>query len=200
MDRIDQGILEKYIPEAAVPLVIDLLKEHPCHLKIVKKRKTKHGDFRRFPDGKVQITINNEANPYRFLVTLIHEFAHLITYKRFKRVRPHGAEWKENFKRLMLPYLNLEVFPGEILGPLAQYLINPKASSDTDMGLSMAMREFDRSTQKSLIFEIPAQSKFHYNKKMFIKGEKRRTRYECTEVLTHRKYIFHPHAEVELIK
>ena len=102
--------------------------------------------------------------------------------------------------QLHLYLLFPDVFPVEVLEPLARYLINPKASSDTDVTLSMAMRQFDQPTKKSLIFEIPVQSKFHYNEKMYIKGEKRRTRFECTEVHTHRKYIFHPHAEVDLIK
>jgi hypothetical protein len=78
--------------------------------------------------------------------------------------------------------------------------MNPRASSDGDMNLSLAFRNYDRVTDKTLIFEIPDKSRFQYQNKTFIKGKKRRTRYECVEVLTHRKYIFHPHAEVELIQ
>ncbi len=179
--------------------VIGLIERYPCRLKIVNKRSTKHGDFKRFSDGKVQITINNDLNPYRFLLTLVHEYAHLVTFQEYKKVRPHGVEWKRNFKYLMLPFLSPEIFPDEILSLLARYLINPKASSDGDINLSLAFRHYDRFTDKTLIFEIPDKSRFQYRNKTFIKGKKRRTRYECAEVLTHRKYIFHPHAEVELI-
>ena len=102
-------ILSEYLPEASVAKVLSLLDKYPCHLKIVNKRRTKHGDFKRYADGKIQITINNDLNPYRFLFTLIHEFAHLITFEEFKRVKPHGQEWKRNFKLLMLPFLNPDV-------------------------------------------------------------------------------------------
>ena len=49
-------------------------------------------------------------------------------------------------------------------------------------------------------FEIPWQSKFQHNNKIYIKGNKRRTRYECVEVITDKKYLFHANAEVDLLK
>ena len=193
-------VLQKYLPSEALTMVIDVIDRYPCHLKIVNKRSTKHGDFKRYVDGKVQITINNDLNPYRFLLTLMHEFAHLVTFEEYKRVKPHGLEWKHNFKLLMLPFLKPEIFPDELLSELASYLINPKASSDGSVNLSLAFRQFDVQNDKTLIFEIPDRSRFQYRNRTFVKGKKRRTKYECLEILTDRKYIFHPHAEVDLIK
>lgn len=181
-------------------MVVEVIDRYPCHLKIVNKRRSKHGDFKRYFDGKVQITINNDLNPYRFLLTLMHEFAHLVTFQEHKSVKPHGREWKKIFKLLMLPFLRPDIFPEDILGELAHYLINPKASSDGDVKLSLAFRKYDERNDKKLIFEIPDSSKFEYRNRTFVKGKRRRTRYECIEVLTERKYIFHPHAEVDLIK
>lgn len=193
-------ILKNYIPKEALVAVIHLLESYPCHLKVVGKRRSKHGDFKKFSDGRLQITINNDLNPYRFLLTLIHEFAHLVTFEEYKKVKPHGKEWKQNFKMLMLPFLKPNIFPDEILSQLALYLINPKASSDGDVNLSLVMRKYDRINNKTLIFEIPDQAEFTYRNRTFIKGKKRRTRYECVEIMTHRKYTFHAHAEVDLIK
>ena len=90
----------KYIPEEAIPLVEYLIIEHKINLKIVSERQTKHGDFRRLPNGHMQITVNNNLNPYQFLLTLIHEIAHHVTYQKFGRVQPHGKEWKTVFQHL----------------------------------------------------------------------------------------------------
>lgn len=193
-------ILEKYIPSEALVSVMSLLESYPCHLKVVSNRKSKHGDFKKFSDGRIQITINSDLNPYRFLLTLIHEFAHLVTFQEYKKVKPHGREWKQNFKLLMLPFLKPTIFPDTILSQLALYLINPKASSDGDVNLSLALRKYDRINNKSLIFEIPERAEFKYRNRTFRKGKKRRTRYECVELMTHRKFTFHAHAEVDLIK
>lgn len=189
-------ILTKYLPASSVEEVLELLDQYPCFIKITRSRVTKHGDFRRYADGRIQISINNDPNAYRFLITLIHELAHLVTFKEKKGVRPHGREWQITFQRLMLPLLRPEVFPERILSCLAGYLKKPKASTDGDIDLSLALREFDPENDKSLVAELPSESLFVYRDRTFVKGEKRRTRFECIELATHKKYIFHPHAEV----
>ncbi len=180
--------------------VIVLLDKYPCQLKIAKRRATKHGDFRRYKDGRVQISVNDDPNPYRFLITLLHELAHRVTFEECGRVKPHGREWKKNFQSLMLPFLRPAVFPEEVLGRLAHHMKKPHASTDGDIELSLALRNHDPERSGSMVYELPDQSLFQYRNRIFVKGEKRRTRFECIEVATHRKYIFHPHAEVSPVK
>jgi len=112
---------------------------------------------------------------------------------------PNGLEWKLTFKNLMLPFLNDEIFPSEILSPLANYLINPKARTDADLNLSLALRRYDEKTDKKLIFEIERGTLFAHNKRVYRKGVKRRTRYECTEIKTQKKYLFQQNAEVNCV-
>ncbi len=193
-------VLQKYIPKTAIDLVIELLDQYPCTLKIVRNRKTKHGDFRRLPNGKEIITINKDMNQYRFLLTLIHELAHLVTYKKYNRVKPHGLEWKQCFQHLMLPFLRPEIYPTDLLSLLANYFKNPKASTDSDIKLSLALKQYDNHNGKSFIFELPVAQKFIYNKRIFVKGEKRRTRFGCIEIKSGKTYLFHQNAEVELIE
>lgn len=191
-------ILIKYIPEKAIPLVEYLINEHKINLKIVNQRQTKHGDFRTFPNGQTQITVNNNLNEYQFLLTLVHEIAHHVTHKKFGRVQAHGKHWKTVFQHLMLPFLRPEIYPNEILPYLANYFKNPKASTDTDVNLSLALRGGKAESGKSFIFEIPSGSVFQFKDTLYKRGNKRRTRYECLNLINNRVYLFNQNAEVRL--
>ena len=128
-----EDVLLKYIPERAVSSVVTLIKEHEVHLRIVSERVTRHGDYRRMPNGQHLITVNAGENKFRFFITLIHEIAHLIAFEKYgRRIKPHGLEWKHTFQHLMLPFIRPEVFPQELLPYIARHFKNPKASSDTD--------------------------------------------------------------------
>lgn len=149
-----------------------------------------------------QITVNATLNKYRFLITLVHEIAHLIAFEKYgRRIKPHGLEWKKTFQHLMLPFIRPEVFPSKLLPLLAQHFKNPKASSDTDALLSMTLKQFDpQNVHQTFVYELPLGSVFRiYNGKLFKKGNKRVKRYECIEVASGKVYLFQPNAEVELI-
>ncbi|RKS44915.1 SprT-like family protein [Gillisia mitskevichiae] len=194
-------VLEKYLPSHAVSPIFKLIEDNDIHLKIVNERVTRHGDYRRKENGGHQITINANLNKYRFLMTLVHEIAHLIAFERFGRsIKPHGREWKFTFQQMMLPFIRPEIYPIQLLPLIAKHFKNPKASSDTDAQLSVALKSFDPENDKNYIFELPLGGVFRiYNGKVFKKGEKRRKRYECVEMDTGRIYLFQPNAEVELI-
>ncbi len=196
-------ILKKYLPERAVSPCLDLIQLSKVHLKIVNERVTRHGDYRRMPDGKHQITVNSTLNKYRFLITLVHEIAHLVAFEKYGRyIKPHGQEWKHTFQHLMLPFIRPEIFPSKLLPLLAKHFKNPKASSSTDAQLSVALKSFDeKQNNKSYVFELPIGSIFRlYNGKIYKKGNCRVKRYECIELSSGKTYLFQPNAEVELIK
>jgi SprT-like family len=190
-----------YLPEASHGLIKKLLAVDNLTVKVKSERKTRHGDYRQLPNGKHQITVNSNLNSYRFLITLIHEIAHFETYNKFgKAIKPHGKEWKQTFQHLMLPFLHPEIFPEDLLPLLASHFKNPKASSDTDTQLALALKQFNEPNNKNFVFELLLGQTFKlYNGKVFKKGNKRRKRYECVEVNTGKLYLFNPNAEVELI-
>jgi hypothetical protein len=196
-----QDTFQAYIPNKAITPVSQLLKHEHLVVKVKKERKTRHGDYKRLPNGRHEISVNSNLNPFRFLITLIHEIAHFEAYKNYgKFIKPHGIEWKHTFQHLMLPFLNPEIFPIEILPLLAKHFKNPKASSDSDVQLAYALKQFDAPNDKTFIFELPLHSTFKlYNGRIFKKGVKRRTRFECMEIKTGRMYLFNPNAEVEFL-
>jgi hypothetical protein len=194
-------ILSKYIPEHAVVPVFELIKANNVHLKIVNERVTRHGDYRKGLSGKHEITVNGTLNKYRFLITLVHEIAHLVAFEKFGRtIKPHGNEWKYSFQLLMVPFIRPEIFPNQLLPLLARHFKNPSASSDTDATLALALKQFDQQNDKNYVFEIPYGSTFRiHNGKIFKKISLRTKRYECLEISSGRVYLFNPNAEVELL-
>lgn len=191
--------LRHHLPERAVPYCLQLWQEKPFTLKIAKSRLTKVGDFTsRRNAERPQITLNGDLNPYSFLVTYIHEVAHLFVFLNFSRnTEPHGEHWKYAFRRLMSPMLTPEVFPEEVLIPLMDHMENPKASSFADVTLTKALRSFDADAQTIVILsDVPEGSIFKLHDRYFQKGRLRRTRVLCKEINSKRQYLVPAEAEV----
>ena len=194
--------LRAYIPEAFVTYVYDLLIVTNVTFRIVKPRKTKLGDFRMSTKqlGVPQITINNNLNPYAFLITTLHEIAHLHTYLRYNvGVKAHGKEWKFEFQQLLLPLLSAQEIPEELKTCLKNTLKNTKAASYSDIALSRVLRKFDLKKNGVPLEQIELGAHFVINKKSFKKGKLRRTRYLCSELRTGKAYLIHALAEVNTI-
>jgi SprT protein len=188
---------KKFVPVKAIPFVQFLIDEHSFDLIIVNQRQTKHGDFRKLPDGRFQITVNNNLNKYQFLLTLVHEIAHHVTHQKFGRAQPHGKEWKMVFQHLMLPFLRPEIYPTKILPFLATYLKNPKASTDSDVNLSLVLKGNEAEKGKNFIFEINSGSFFEFKNIIYRRGNKRRTRFECLNMDNQKVYLFNQNVEVK---
>lgn len=185
-----------YIPLESHNTIQQYLSVDDLEVKIKNERATKHGDFRSSKKGDFLITINNNLNPYQFLLTLVHEIAHYKTYKQYGRVKPHGIEWKQTFKDLMLPFLRPEIYPMEILPHLAKYLLNAKASTDSDASLSRALKQPDIDSNKNYIFDLKIGAKFEFKQRLFRLLEKKRTRSICLDIRTQKKYLIHLNSEV----
>ena len=187
-----------FIPKEAKKQIYELLEASKISIKIKKKRKTKHGDFRRMANGNSLITLNITTNPYRFLITLLHELAHFkVSQSFFYRIRPHGKEWKNAYREILLPFLNPKIFPEPLCSLLAVHMLNPKASTDRDFHLVMALKKYDPPSVSVPIFKLMDGTKFSLeNGRNFLKIKKLRTRYECKELKNGRIYLFSPHAEV----
>ena len=189
------------IPVPSHSYVKELLKHLPLLFRLTQKRLSKHGDYRRRLDGVHEISLNVTENPYRFLITLIHEIAHYIAFEKYGfRIKPHGNEWKSTYKQLMFPLLHPLVFPEDLLSKLALHFKNPKAATDTDFELVRVLNRYDSDPEKTYIFELTEGDSFVLeNGKKFIRGPKRRKRFECVEISTSKLYLVSPHAVIKRI-
>lgn len=189
------------MPATAAPVIAKWIDYFQCEFKISKNRATKLGDYRHpFKGAGHKISVNNDLNTYAFLVTTVHEFAHLLTWNDHKnKVKPHGQEWKTNFKRMMNPFLEQGIFPEDIHQAIQLYLTNPSASSCTDLQLSRALKKHDLKQSSSRLEEIPLNAIFVIRDgRKFRKGERLRKRYRCTCLDNGNVYLFNPLAEVSL--
>ncbi|MDN5203950.1 SprT-like domain-containing protein [Fulvivirgaceae bacterium BMA10] len=193
-------MLAQHVPTVSIDYCYRLRQRYRFHFKLSKSRKTKLGDYRFDPSTKSHtISVNYDLNPYSFLITYIHEVAHLVVREVYgNNSAPHGKEWKRTFKELFSPLLNDSVFPQKILVPLVKYLRNPKASSYADGALLMALHTYDdKDNQANFLHQLESGRIFRIGSRVFKKGNTRRTRVLCLEPKTGRKYLISKMAEVE---
>jgi len=189
-----------HFPPKVAEYCFNLWDEYQFDFIISKKRDTKLGDFRFAPNKGFQITVNHNLNPYAFLVTYLHEVAHLITYQRFKnKVNPHGQEWKDAFLELFAPLLDSELLPTELVRVLEAYLKNPVASSNGYTPLVEVLKQFDIHADDTaiLLFNLAEGTKFRLKNLLLEKGKLRRTRYICQEIHTGKLYLVAKNAQVQ---
>jgi len=173
--------ISKRIPSLCVKPLAFVLFEHQCVLKITQTRATKLGDFRVFPESnQTQITVNNDLNQYAFLVTLVHEIAHLITWiKHSRKVKPHGNEWKTCFKNLLFSLPLEESVPDDVLEALILHCDRVKASSSADNNLVRVLRNYDNNKTGIELSEVNDDDFFVFRSRVYQKKVKVRTRYRC---------------------
>ena len=191
--------VKPYLPEGFENMIASLIIEYPVQFKIVNPRNTKLGDYRPAHAGKPhRITVNGNLNKFSFLITTLHEFAHLHAHVNFGRtIKAHGEEWKMSYRKLLLPAIDSKLLPKDIENALVHSLVNTKASSCSDIQLSRVLKNYDKQIDDIYLLEnIPLNTKFYLNDKLFIKGELRRKRFVCEEVATKKKYLVYAIAEV----
>ena len=205
MTEQEKKILAEYLPQVAVDPVVHLIVRYKIYFRISRSRLTKLGDYRPpINQPYHKISVNHDLNKYAFLVTFIHEVAHLLVYKRYKNKvsSPHGIEWKTAYRDLMQKFIDLEAFPKEVEKEIAKSIVNSKASSTAELELTRVLRKYDENKIEGVthLEDIPEGSTFVIKTgRRFKKGARRRVRYMCQNIDNQRWYLFHPLTEVKLL-
>jgi hypothetical protein len=192
--------LNAYLPDGSFDDVVAYLHQYKVQLTITRERASVLGDYRNsFADKNHRISVNGNLNKYAFLVTLLHELAHLLTYENFgHRVQAHGTEWKNEFSKILSQFLSKKLFPSDIHNTLLKTLKNPAASSCGDTALLRVLHKYDAKKEGIVLLEtLPAGGYFSIKgNRVFTKKETVRKRIKCLEIATNKMYLFNPLHEV----
>lgn len=195
-------ILGNHLPAGAVDWVYSYLNRYSVHFHITRGRVSKLGDYR-WPQANHnyhEISINGDLNPYLFLWVLLHEAAHLETHLKYRDVQPHGHEWQEEYRRLIVAHAAL--FPDEVQSLLARLTQRIPLNRNLLRSVENTLHRHDPGygTEPHVTLDrLPAGSRFRLKSKpelLFESVERRRTRWLCREVASGRTYTVAAAAEV----
>lgn len=194
--------LRHYLPAGSFEAVLRYLDQYQVQLTITRKRRTVLGDYRlaRTASGKLQhqISVNGDLNPYAFLVTLLHELAHLVvTISHHRSVEPHGREWQLAYQKILVEFLQLKVFPASLERVIQVSAQRPSASSCADLDLYRALRAYDAQSEAAgspVMLETlsPGTEFLVEGGRRFRLIQRVRKRYRCDEIPSGRTYLFSP--------
>lgn len=196
-------ILGKYLPDSSHDYIRQLIDGEHLLIRITKPRKTRYGSFTaKKQSGRKTINISGQQNKWAFLITFLHEFAHLKVWKQYSNtVRSHGNEWKNTFRELSAPLISIAVFPEDIAVELKSYLNGKKASESSDTKLLRVLKRYDEENNGQVFIEnVTVGQVFYFQNRQFQILEKLRTRYKCREIKTGRVFVFSPLVEVNPVK
>ncbi len=195
--------LTPYLPPASLDFCIDLITRFNINIKITHARLSKLGDYRHPHNGHThRISINHNLNPFAFLITFIHEVAHLTTWNNHKNnVEPHGREWKTQFRLLLQPLLDQQIFPEDIHHALKSSLHNPSATSCADELLYKVLKRYDAKNNFQLLEDLPEGCHFVIKgySNIFIKGKLLRKKFHCKMKDSRREFRVSAVAEVQQV-
>ena len=189
------NFLEQFLPQNTFAQIAPFFRTHVVHLTLTHERKSVLGDYR-FPTADKpyhRISINATLNKYSFLITLLHELAHMLTHVHFKEtVSPHGKEWKTQFRHILIPFMGKRIFPADVEKALHAYLHNPAASTCTDAELYKALYRYDEKKPGfKLIDDLGLNQHFETEDgRVYEKLEQLRTRSRCRDLKTGKVYFF----------
>ncbi|MDQ1086033.1 hypothetical protein [Siphonobacter sp. SORGH_AS_1065] len=195
-----ESLLRQHLPSLAVSYCLQLWQEHPFHFHVSRPRRTKFGDYSYCSSKGHRISVNGNMNAYAFLITYLHEVAHQrVCLQWGTRVAPHGRSWKKTFRELLKPVMTESIFPVDILAPLLDYSRDPKAATASHSPLYQALRRYDRHPEGTLrLSEVPENQIFLLGNRTFMKHQRRRTRFLCTDQQNGRQYTIPAEALVQL--
>lgn len=196
-----EKIVSKYVPGNTVSACANWIIEHRIKVKVKNSRSTIAADYYSpFGNNGHVITINHDLNPYAFFIIFVHEIAHLKVWLKYRDgIEPHGVEWKLEYKNLMVPFLNEDIFPKDILFDLKKHLLKGASACCYDENLTRSLRKHDHDYDEwILLADLLGTITFKTKSGKKFKVEKRlRKNFKCINLENNDVYIVPPITEVK---
>ncbi len=196
---VAKTLFERHVPPAAVAYCHQLWQQHGFAFRVTRPRRTRLGTHQFDPATGHLVTVNGNLNLAAFLITYLHEVAHVVTVQEARRrPLPHGVAWKRHFRQLLEPVLTEAFFPPFVLEPLRDYARDPAAATSSHGPLTRALQALDAPPEGTplTVQQLAEGETFVFHDRTFVRGPLRRTRALCTEVTTGRRYTVPGHAPV----
>lgn len=188
-------------PEETHWLIHEYFRKYSFQFRITRPYRLRLGSFRAsIGGGLAQININNDLGKYSFLLVFLHELAHYTVWKQYgRRSAPHGKEWKTAYYGLVLPLLDNDSLPRDLILCLDQYFHSKRASFQRDINFQRVLSLLDGKGPILLLGDISEKDIFHLmDGRQMVKIEQIRTRYKCYCPSNKRYYLISPAAQIFL--
>lgn len=174
--------LAPFLPAGSLEVIGEWLRVDNLSIKLTSGRGQRLGAYKREASGMQTILLNRNQDPYSFLITLVHEIAHMQARKLYGRhVQPHGLEWKQTYSRLIIKAAAIPSLPADICAMMAEIARSPESRHYGKISVSKVLLKYSTKAEPGeLLCDIPPGTRFRMpDGKVYIKGEKIRTRYRC---------------------
>lgn len=188
--------LSSLLPFELALFISERIVDNDIHFIVSKNRKSKLGDYRFDPkQDKHIISVNVGLSKVEFFVTSLHEFAHYFAFKNFgRRIRPHGEEWKREYRSLLQQALQHDFQLEGLHSALLHEIKKPSVTHKKPL-MDKPLRN-----DEIVLKDLKNEAVFSLKGRRFKKLELRRTRYFCQCVDSKRFYTIHKDAIVKLEK
>lgn len=186
------ALLQPYLPEGSLELASRWLSVPSLTVKLVSRGNYRLGTYSYRSNGRQSIILNTKQDRYSFLITMAHEVAHMQARQQWGlKIAPHGPEWQLICRRLLLEAAEIPSLPEDIRQAMHLVAAAPKS---THLANKTAARIFMQYSEKydgmTLLADLPTGSRFVLDDgRVFLKGEKNRTRYKCMLQGTSKYYL-----------
>ncbi|MDT8309579.1 MAG: hypothetical protein RQ866_08595 [Bacteroidales bacterium] len=190
-----------YLPEGFAAITEQWTEGLDITIKASNPRRSIMGSCRK-RGSHFAVTVNNDLNPYSFLLVLTHELAHVKTFHQYGiRQVPHGKAWKTTYRLMLLQLLETDLFPEALGKAIRRYASSPQSSILLDNMLTRALSIYDNTecTDTFFLEDLPLATLFSIGNRVFSRGVRVRTRYKCRDMGNGRYYLINGVARVQTI-